>query len=137
MRYVSYKDRKALAQDLKPIYTASTEEEALLALESFDAKWSKQYPQIAKSWYNNWPNLVIFMQYPEAIRRVIYTTNALESVNSQFRKVTQNKRVFPNDESVFKLLYLTIQYMMRKWSMPIRDWSEAISHFIIKFDGRI
>ncbi len=137
MRYVSYKDRKQLASDLKPIYTAFTEEEALLALESFEAKWSKQYPQIAKSWYNNWPNLVVFMQYPAAIRKVIYTTNALESTNSQFRRVTQNKRVFPNDESVFKILYLTIQYMMRKWTMPIRDWPEAMAHFMIKFDGRI
>lgn len=137
LKFVSYKDRKALAKDLQPIYTASTEEEALLALESFDSKWSKQYPQIAKSWYNNWNNLVIFLQYPEPIRKVIYTTNAVESVNSQLRRVTKNKRVFPNDESVFKLLYLTINYITRKWTMPIRDWNVAMAHFMIKFDGRI
>lgn len=137
LKYVSYKDRKKLAQDLKPIYTSKTEEEAHLALESFDLKWSKQYPQIAKSWYANWDNLMIFLGYPEEIRRVIYTTNAVESVNSQLRRVTKNKRVFPNDESVFKILYLTIDYITRKWSMPIRDWNVAMAHFMIKFDGRI
>lgn len=137
LKYVSYKDRKKLAADLKPIYTASTEEEAHLALEFFDSKWSKQYPQIAKSWYSNWNNLMIFLQYPEPIRKVIYTTNAVESVNSQLRKVTKNKRVFPSDESVFKILYLTIDYITRKWSMPIQNWNEAMAYFLIKFEGRI
>lgn len=137
LKYVSYKDRKKLSQDLKSIYTSSTEEEAHLALESFDARWSKQYPQIAKSWYLNWDNLMVFLQYPESIRKVIYTTNAVESVNSQLRKVTKNKRVFPNDESVFKTLYLTIDYITRKWSMPIQNWNEAMAHFLIKFAGRI
>lgn len=112
LRYVSYKDRKQLVEDLRPIYTASTEDEAHLALESFDSKWTKQYPQIAKSWYANWDNLMIFLGYPEAIRKVIYTTNAVESLNSQLRKVTKNKRLFPNDESVFKTLYLTINYII-------------------------
>lgn len=137
MKYVSYKDRKQVASDLKPIYTATCEEEAHLALESFDAKWSKQYPQIAKSWYSNWDNLMIFLSYPEEIRRVIYTTNAVESVNSQLRRVTKNKRVFPNDESVFKILYLTISYITRKWTMPIQNWNVAMAHFMIKFEGRI
>lgn len=137
LKYVSYKDRKKLVADLKPIYTACTEEEAHLALEFFDSKWSKQYPQIAKSWYSNLDNLMIFLQYPESIRKVIYTTNAVESVNSQLRKVTRNKRVFPNDESVFKILYLTIDYITRKWSMPIQNWNEAMAHFLIKFEGRI
>ena len=137
LKYVSYKDRKKLAADLKPIYTAKTEDDALLALESFEKKWDKQYPQIAKSWYSNRSNLVIFLRYPEEIRRVIYTTNAIESVNSQLRKVTNNKRVFPNDESVFKILYLTIGYITRKWTMPIRDRNVAIAHFMVKFEGRI
>ncbi|WP_342272068.1 transposase [Candidatus Tisiphia endosymbiont of Parasteatoda lunata] len=97
------------------IYTASTEEEAHLALESFEAKWSKQYPQIAKSWYVHWENLMVFLGYPEAIRKVIYTTNSVESINSQLRKVTKNKRVFPNDNAVFKTLYLAIDYMTKKW----------------------
>jgi transposase-like protein len=133
LKYVSYKDRKELAGDLKPIYKASTEEEAMSALEGFETKWSKRYPQIAKSWYSNWANLVIFLQYPEAIRKIIYTTNAIESVNSQLRKVTNNKRVFPNDESVFKTLYLTINYITAKWTMPIQNWNEAMAHFLIKF----
>ena len=137
LKFVSYKDRKKLAADLKPIYQAVTEEEAQEALEDFEAKWGNQYPQIAKSWYNNWDNLIIFLQYPEAIRRIIYTTNSVESLNNQLRKVTKNKRVFPSDESVFKTLYLTIDYITRKWSMPIQNWNEAMAHFLIKFDDRI
>ena len=137
LKFVSYKDRKDLVADLKPIYQAATEDEAQEALDAFDTKWSKQYPQIAKSWYNNWENLIIFLQYPKAIRRIIYTTNAIESLNSQLRKVTKNKRVFPSDESVFKTLYLTINYITAKWTMPIRDWNEAMAHFLIKFDDRI
>jgi transposase-like protein len=136
LKYVSYKDRKELTGDLKPIYRSATEEEALLSLESFETKWGKRYPQIAKSWYDNWPNLVIFLQYPEAIRKIIYTTNAIESVNSQLRKVTNNKRVFPNDDSVFKTLFLTIEYIVAKWTMPIQNWNEAMAHFLIKFDDR-
>ncbi len=137
LKFVSYKDRKELVTDLKPIYQAITEAEAHEALDAFDSKWSKQYPQIAKSWYNNWENLIIFLQYPKAIRKIIYTTNAIESLNSQLRKVTKNKRVFPSDESVFKTLYLTINYITAKWTMPIRDWNEAMSHFLIKFDDRL
>jgi len=111
LKFVSYKDRKELVADLKPIYQAPTEDGAQIALDAFDSKWSSQYPQIAKSWYNNWENLIIFLQYPEAIRKIIYTTNSIESLNSQLRKVTKNKRVFPSDESVFKTLYLTINYI--------------------------
>ena len=137
LKYVSYKDRKELAADLKPIYQASTEDQAVLALESFETKWAAKYPQIAKSWYANWQNLIVFMNYPEAIRKVIYTTNTIESVNRQLRKVTNNKRVFPNDDSVFKTLYLTINYITAKWTMPIPNWNEAMAHFLIKFEARI
>jgi transposase-like protein len=137
LKYVSYKDRKELVADLKPIYTAATEDNALLALESFAEKWDKQYPQISKSWYANWANLVIFMQYPPSIKKIIYTTNSIESLNSQLRKVTNNKRVFPNDDAVFKTLYLTIDYITAKWNMPIANWNEAMAHFLIKFEGRI
>ena len=111
--YVSYKDRKKVAADLKLVYGSVTEDEALGALSDFDLKWGKQYPHIAKSWENNWGNLVVFLQYPEVIRRIIYTTNAIEGLNSQLRKVTNNKRVFPSDDSVFKTLYLTIDYITR------------------------
>lgn len=137
LSYVSYKDRKELAADLKLVYSSITEDEALTALSDFDMKWGKQYPHIAKSWQNNWQNLIIFLQYPEVIRRIIYTTNAIESLNSQLRKVTNNKRVFPSDDSVFKTLYLTIDYIARKWTMPIQNWGEAMAHFLIKFEGRI
>lgn len=137
LAYVSYKDRKKVAADLKLVYGSVTEEEALSALSDFDQKWGKQYPHIAKSWQNNWGNLVVFLQYPEVIRRIIYTTNAIEGLNSQLRKVTNNKRVFPSDDSVFKSLYLTIDYITRKWSMPIQNWGEAMAHFLIKFEGRI
>jgi len=137
LAYVSYKDRKKVAADLKLVYGSVTEDEALSALSDFDLKWGKQYPHIAKSWQNNWGNLVVFLQYPEVIRRIIYTTNAIEGLNSQLRKVTNNKRVFPSDDSVFKTLYLTIDYITRKWSMPIQNWGEAMAHFLIKFEGRI
>ena len=137
LSYVSYKDRKELAADLKLVYSSITEDEALTALSDFDMKWVKQYPHIAKSWQNNWQNLIIFLQYPEVIRRIIDTTNAIESLNSQLRKVTNNKRVFPSDDSVFKTLYLTIDYIARKWTMPIQNWGEAMAHFLLKFEGRI
>lgn len=137
LAYVSYKDRKQVAADLKLVYGSITEDEALTALSELDNKWGKRYPHIAKSWQNNWQNLVVFLQYPEVIRRIIYTTNAIESLNSQLRKVTNNKRVFPTDDSVFKTLYLTIEYITQKWSMPIQNWSEAMAHFLIKFEGRI
>ena len=137
LAYVSYKDRKELAADLKPVYTAATEDEALLALQSFESKWGQKYPQISKSWLNHWANLVGFLQYPQTIRKMIYTTNAIESVNSRLRKITNNKRIFPNDDSVFKSFYLTLNYLTAKWTMPILNWGEALSHFMIKFDGRI
>lgn len=137
LKYVSFKDRKELARDLKPIYRAVTEDEALSALIYFEEKWGKSYPQIAKSWHLNWQNLVGFLQYPEAIRKIVYTTNAVESVNSMLRKVTNNKRVFPSDDAVFKTLYLTINYITAKWTMPVQNWNEAMAHFLIKFEGRI
>ena len=137
LKFVSYKDRKLVASDLKPVYAAATEEIALKYLEDFAAKWDKQYPYIAKSWYANWDNLANFLQYPEEIRKVIYTTNAIESLNSQLRKVTKNKRTFPNDASVFKTLFLAINYITKKWTMPIQNWNMAMAHFMIKFDGRI
>lgn len=137
LRFVSYKDRKELVADLKPIYAAATEDDGLEALGDFAKKWDSQYPYIAKSWYSNWDNLAVFFQYPPEIRKVIYTTNAIESLNSQLRKVTKNKRSFPSDDAVFKTLYLAIDYITRKWTMPIQNWGTAMAHFMIKFDGRI
>ncbi|BET38431.1 IS256-like element ISSoEn2 family transposase [Spiroplasma ixodetis] len=137
LKYVSYKHRKSLVTDLKPIYSACSEEQAMQALESFESKWNKQYPQIAKSWYKNWDNLMFFISYPAEIKRVIYTTNAIESVNSQLRKVIRNKKFFPNDMAVFKIFYLAIENITKKWTMPIQNWNTAIAHFIIKFEDRI
>lgn len=137
LRFVSYKDRKELVADLKPIYAAATEDDGLEALGDFAKKWDSQYPYIAKSWYSNWENLAVFFQYPPEIRKVIYTTNAIESLNSQLRKVTKNKRSFPSDDAVFKTLYLAIDYITRKWTMPIQNWGTAMAHFMIKFEGRI
>jgi len=137
LAFVSYKDRKAVANDLKPIYTATNEEGAIEALASFKDKWDKNYPHISPAWNRNWNNLVIFLDYPEDIRRAIYTTNAIEALNNQLRKVTKNKRVFPNDNAVFKTLYLAIGYIEKKWTMPIRNWKQAMAHFIIKFEDRM
>jgi len=137
LMYVSYKDRKELAGDLKAVYRANTEEEALLELENFQTKWDSQYPQISKSWIKNWANLVTFLEYPKAIRRMIYTTNPIESVNSRLRKITQNKRIFPTDGSVFKSFYLTIGYMSAKWVMSVPNWNEAMAFFLIKFEDRL
>ncbi|BET38966.1 IS256 family transposase [Spiroplasma ixodetis] len=137
LKYVSYKHRKSLVTDLKPIYSACGEEQAMQALESFESKWNKQYPQIAKSWYKNWDNLMVFISYHAEIKRVIYTTNAIESVNIQLRKVIRNKKVFTNDMAVFKIFYLVIENITKKWTMPIQNWNTAIAHFMIKFEDRI
>lgn len=137
LKFVSYKNRKELVADLKPVYTAVTEDCGLSALDEFAKKWDGKYPHIAKSWYNNWDNLAIFFQYPPEIRKVIYTTNAIESLNSQLRKVTKNKRSFPNDDAVLKTLFLAVDYIERKWTMPIQNWNLAMAYFLVKFDGRI
>jgi transposase-like protein len=137
LNLVSYKDRKSVAGDLKPIYTAVTEEEAMSNLESFSKKWNKQYPSISKSWHENWLNLTIFLHYPEEIRRVIYTTNPIESLNNNLRKVTRNKRVFPTDDAVLKNFFLVIHGLSKKWTMPIKNWHEAMSHFMIVFEERL
>ena len=137
LKYVSYKDRKALVEDLKQIYRAKTLEEAELALSEFSNKWDDKYPSISQSWLKNWDHLTIFFAYPADVRRAIYTTNAIESMNMTLRKVIKNKRAFPSDEAVFKLLYLAINNVSKKWTMPIRNWKEAMNWFIIEFGDRV
>ena len=137
LKYVSYKDRKALVEDLKDIYKAKTLEEAELALSEFSNKWDGKYPSISQSWLKNWENLTPFFAYPADVRRAIYTTNAIESMNMTLRKVIKNKRVFPNDEAVFKLLYLAINNVSKKWTMPIQNWKDAMNWFIIEFGDRV
>lgn len=137
LKYVSWKDRKELAKDLKNIYTSSTATEAELSLTEFSGKWDSKYPSISKSWLNHWEHIIPFFDYPEDIRRAIYTTNAIESLNMTLKKVIKNKRVFPSDDSVFKLLYLAINNISKKWTMPIKNWKNAMNRFIIEFEERI
>jgi len=137
LKYVSWKDRKVLVEDLKKIYRAKTIEEAELALSEFSNKWDGKYPVISQSWLRNWDNLTPFFAYPADVRRAIYTTNAIESMNMTLRKVIKNKRVFPNDEAVFKLLYLAINNVSKKWTMPIHNWKEAMNWFMIEFGDRM
>lgn len=137
LKFVNWKTRKQVAADLKPIYTAVSEEAARAALEEFAVKWDESYPTIAKSWRANWERIVPFLVFPEEIRKVIYTTNAIESLNAQLRKLTKNRRSFPTDEAALKLLYLSLQNASKKWSMPIRNWNLAINQFAIHFENRV
>lgn len=136
LKYVSYKQRKAVAADLKAIYSAATEAEAEFNLELFAEKWDRQYPTISKSWRAQWARVIPLFAFPEDIRKVIYTTNAIESVNMTLRKVTRNHRIFPSDEAVYKVLYLAIQNIAKKWTMPLHDWKPALNRFAIEFAGR-
>jgi putative transposase len=136
-RYVSYKDLKAVATDLKLVYTAATEQLAEQALMDFAQRWDKKYPNISKSWFHHWPNIITFFVFPDEIRKVIYTTNTIESVNMTLRKVLKNHRIFPNEQSVMRAIYLAINNLSKKWTMPIRDWKRALNHLAIEFEGRL
>jgi putative transposase len=136
LKYVSYKDRKAVASDLKNIYRSVTEEEARMELDRFAERWDSQYPSISKGWRLNWENLITLFDYPDEIRRIIYTTNAIESLNSVIRKSIRNRKIFPNDNSVFKIIYLAIEQASRKWTMPIREWKPAMNRFAVEYEGR-
>lgn len=137
LRYVSWKDYKGVTQGLKQIYQAPTEELALQALASFAALWDNKYPTISKSWQTHWDNLNTFFSYPQDIRKAIYTTNAIESLNSVIRHAIKKRKVFPNDDSVRKVIYLAIMQASKKWTMPIRDWRSAMNRFIITFEERV
>lgn len=136
LSYVSYKDRKAVAADLRLIYSAPTQSEAEQALVDFAQQWDKQYPTISKSWLSHWNRIIPFFAFPHDIRKAIYTTNAIESVNMCLRKVLRNHRSFPTDESAMKVIYLAIHNISKKWTMPIRDWKSALNRFAIEFEGR-
>ncbi|MGH9564397.1 MAG: IS256 family transposase [Candidatus Angelobacter sp.] len=131
LNYVSWKHRKEVASDLKPIYRASTVEDAELRLTEFAAKWDKSYPTISQMWRRNWEHLTPFFAYPEDIRKVIYTTNAIESLNMSLRKVIKTRGSFPTQEAAFKLLYLALEHIAKKWTMPVRDWKAALQRFAI------
>lgn len=137
LRYVSWKDYKAVTAALKKIYRSATEDEALRELDSFSETWDAKYPQISKSWRRNWHNLSTIFDYPEDIRRAIYTTNAVESLNSVIRKATKKRKVFPNDEAALKVVFLATEAASRKWTMPIRDWKKALNRFMIEFEEQL
>lgn len=137
LKYVSWKDYKAVTTDLKQIYQSATEAEAQQALERFAARWDEQYAQIAKSWRTHWPNLITIFDYPPEIRKVIYTTNAVESLNSVIRKATKRRKLFPNDDSAMKVVFLAIQAASKKWTMPIQNWKPAMNRFMIEFGDRL
>ncbi|ELI8045195.1 IS256 family transposase [Yersinia enterocolitica] len=137
LKYVSWKDYKAVTGGLKAVYQAPTEEAALMALEQFEGGWDDKYPQISKSWYAHWENLNTFYNYPPDIRKAIYTTNAIESLNSVIRQAIKKRKVFPTDDSVRKVIYLAIRDASKKWNMPIRNWQLAMSRFIIEFGDRL
>ena len=137
LAYVSYKDRKAVAADLKRIYSAATVEEAQGHLTVFDQTWSARYPTIHRSWDQHWEQLTVFFAYPLEIRKVIYTTNAIESLNGSMRQVLKTRRAFPGDEAAIKLMYLALQNLAKRWSRPVQDWKKALSQFAILFGDRL
>jgi len=137
MKFVPWKDYKAIAADLKSIYQSATEENALQSLDHFAERWDDKYPQISKSWRAHWQNVNTLFNYPPDIRKAIYTTNAIESLNSVIRKATKKRKLFPTDDSARKVVYLAIQQASKKWTMPIRNWKPALNRFIIEFEERL
>ncbi len=136
LNYVPYKEKKAVAADLKKIYESSTVESAEQALDEFEETWGERYPIIVKSWRNNWEKVTPFMQFPAEIRKVIYTTNIVESLNNTLRKSVRNRGHFPTEDALLKVLYLSIKGVSKRWTMPIRDWGLALNRFAIMFPDR-
>ena len=137
VKYVPWKDYKAVTADLKSIYQSATEEKAVAALDAFAERWDDKYPQISKSWCAHWHNLNTLFDYPPDIRKAIYTTNAIESLNSVIRKVIKKRKLFPTDDSAKKVIYLAVQEASRKWTMPIHNWKPALNRFMIEFEERL
>jgi putative transposase len=137
LRFVSWKQRKEVAADLRLIYQSATAEQADMELTAFEAKWDKTHPTISVTWRRNWAQIIPFFAYPPDIRKVIYTTNAIESLNMSLRKVTKNRGSFPTDEAMLKLLYLALRNIAKKWTLPIRDWKAAMNRFSILFEDRM
>lgn len=137
VRFVAWKERRTVLADLKPIYTAANEEAALEALAAFDEKWQHKYPMITQSWQAAWERVVPFLAFPAEIRKVIYTTNSIESLNRQIRKVIKTKGHFPTDDSIYKVIYLALKNAAQKWTMPIHNWPRAMNQLAIQFPGRL
>ena len=126
-----------MADDLKGIYHSISVEQAEMELQRFADKWDALYPRISSSWRSNWANLIAFFQYPKEIRKVIYTTNAIESLNSLIRKACNNHKLFPNDNAALKVVFLAVEQATKKWTMPIQNWQLALNQFMIFFEGRL
>ena len=137
LRYVSSEDSKPVARDLKKIYQAATVEEAEHALDEFAQAWDSKYPTIAKQWRAKWTDIITLFDFPPPIRKAIYTTNAIESVNSVIRKFTKNRKIYPNEQSALKLIYMAIHEASKRWTMPIRHWKQALNHFAILYEDRM
>ena len=137
LKFVSWKDRKDVAADLKQIYKSLTAEEAEQELDRFCERWDEAYPSIGQSWRRHWPNLITLFDYPDDIRKVIYTTNAIESLNSVIRTAVNNRKVFPHDQAAMKVVYLAVNAAAKKWSMPVRNWKGALNRFMIEFPERM
>lgn len=137
LKFVTWKDRKSVAADLKEIYRAATAAEAEQQLLRFAERWDAKYPTISRSWLAHWDRITPFFAYPEEIRRVIYTRNAIESLNRSMRKVLKTRGALPNDEAVLKLMYLALRRISQRWTRPIRDWKAALNRFAIEFEGRV
>ena len=137
LKYVSYKDKKELSSDLKLIYSSATAEDARNELEKIKDKWEDRYPSVYKTWDNRWDNIIPFFEFPPIIRKAIYTTNAIESLNSVIRKAIKNRKIFPSDRSAIKTIFLATNNAAKKWTMPIKDWGIAMQFLSIHFDGRI
>jgi transposase-like protein len=137
LKYVNDKDSREVVKDLKAIYQLATESEAEQQLERFAQKWDGKYPTTSKQWRLRWSEIVAMFEFPREIRRAIYSTNAIESVNSVIRKFTRNRKQYPNGDSAVKLIYLAISEAAKKWTMPIVGWKQALNHFAILFEGRL
>jgi putative transposase len=137
LNYVSWKMRKEVAADLRAVYAAATLEAATTALDEFEQKWGADYPPIVQSWRRNWERITPFFDYPPEVRRIIYTTNAIESVNMSLRKITKNRGAFPSDEALLKLFYLALNNIAKKWTMPVQNWKPVLNRFTIQFGERM
>ncbi len=137
LKYVGWKEKKQIAADLKSIYKASTTQAAKEALDQFARVHDKQYPAVSQIWYRHWDNIIPLFDYPQEIRKVIYTTNAIESLNSSFRKISRNRNLFPSEDALYRLFYLSLKNISKKWTMPIQNWAQALNRFTIEFADRM
>lgn len=137
LKYVGWKERKQIAADLKSIYNSPSSEAAKEALDQFAQLHDKQYPAVSQIWYRHWDNIIPFFDYPQEIRKVIYTTNAIESLNSSFRKISRNRNLFPSEDALYRLFYLSLKNISKKWTMPVQNWAKALNRFTIEFGDRM